>query len=58
VQIIQIWTAHVSIGIEPTSAQIGGSARCYQAIFVPSTASPVPATTVNQPYIYTSPRLR
>jgi hypothetical protein len=25
VQIIQICTAHVSIGIEPTSAQIGGS---------------------------------
>jgi hypothetical protein len=29
----------------------GGSARCYQAIFTPSTAAPVPATTVNQPYI-------
>ena len=36
----------------------GGSARGYQAIFVPSTALTVPATTGNQPYIHTSPHLR
>jgi len=58
--IVQISRICVVIGLSQASysaAQIGGSARCYQAIFVPSTASPVPATTVNQPYIYTSPRL-
>jgi hypothetical protein len=38
--------------------QNGGTVRGYQAIFVPSAASSIPATTVNQPYIYTSPRLR
>jgi hypothetical protein len=45
------------IAEESPAARNGGSASGYQAIFVPSTSS-LPATTVNQPYIYTSPRLR
>ena len=35
----------------------GGSASGYQAIFVPSAVLASPAATVNQPYLYTSPRL-
>ena len=46
------------VSLNPADAHNGGTARCYQAIFVPLTALASPATTVNQPYIYTSPRLR
>jgi hypothetical protein len=47
----QIWTTSVVIGIEPKSAQNGGSARCYQAIFVPSTALASPGYD-GQPAVY------
>jgi hypothetical protein len=39
------------IGIQTTSAQIGGSARGYQAIFVPSTALASPGYD-GQPAVY------
>ena len=39
-------------------APIGGSACRYQATFMPSTGLASPGYDGQQPYIYTSPRLR
>jgi hypothetical protein len=38
--------------------QLGGTARCYQAIFVPSTALAGPGYDGQPGVYYTSPRLR
>ena len=54
VQNAQIRTASLVIGIEPKSAPNGGSARGYQAIFVPSAAlsSPGYDPLDGQPAVY------
>jgi hypothetical protein len=58
VQNAQIWTVSVLIGLQPTPVHNGGYSRGYQGNFVPLPPSAVSATTVNQPYIYTSQRFR
>jgi hypothetical protein len=57
-QITQICAYTGGTVTRQSAAPNGGSVSGYQAIFVLSTALASPATTVNQPYIYTSPRLR
>jgi hypothetical protein len=47
----RIWTASALIQPRPMSTQNGGTARCYQAIFVPSTALASPGYD-GQPAVY------
>jgi hypothetical protein len=46
-----IWTSRSTVGFEATTVHIGGSARGYQAIFVPSTALASPGYD-GQPAVY------